>query len=72
MARYRIEVKESAIKELFRLPKKDLKKIIEKIDSLADNPRPAGCEKLTADEKYRIRYRHYRILYMIEEYIAMC
>ena len=71
MAKYRIEIKKSGAKELARLPKKDLKQIISRIKSLADNPRPPNSKKLSADEKYRIRQGRYRILYQIEDNILM-
>jgi mRNA interferase RelE/StbE len=32
---------------------------------LRDDPRPAGCEKLSVQELYRIRQGNYRILYEI-------
>ncbi len=64
---YKIEIKASAQKELKNLPDKELKKIIEKISSLATNPRPTGCKKLSGDEKYRIRIGNYRVLYSIED-----
>jgi len=67
MVKYKIEIKRSAIKEIKKLPSKDLKKILAKISSLADNPRPKGCVKLSADEKYRIRIGVYRILYEIKD-----
>ena len=67
MAKYKIEIKKSAAKELSNLPTKDLKIIIQKIQNLAEDPRPSGCKKLTADEKYRIRSGKYRILYIIKE-----
>ena len=67
MAKYKIEIKRSAVKEIKKLPSKDLKKILAKIFSLADNPRPNGCVKLSADDKYRIRVGVYRILYEIKD-----
>lgn len=67
MARYKIEIKRSAVKEIKKLPSKDLGKIAAKISSLAENPRPKGCVKLSADEKYRIRVGVYRILYEIKD-----
>ena len=67
MVKYKIEIKRSAIKEIKKLPSKDLKKILAKISSLADNPRPKGCVKLYADEKYRISIGIYRILYEIKD-----
>jgi mRNA interferase RelE/StbE len=67
MAKYKIEIKKTAIKELNNLPPSDLKKILQRIQSLADDPRPPGCKKLSGEEKYRIRSGNYRILYMIED-----
>jgi mRNA interferase RelE/StbE len=34
---------------------------------LAEDPRPAGCEKLTGQERYRIRQGRYRIVYSIQD-----
>jgi len=65
MAKYKILIKESAVKELENIPKKSLKQIIQRIQSLADNPRPKGSQKLSAQERYRIRQGDYRIIYSI-------
>ena len=67
MATYKILIKPSAVKELKKIPQKYLKKVVDKIYSLASDPRPPGCEKLTNEEVYRIRYGIYRILYTIED-----
>jgi mRNA interferase RelE/StbE len=67
MAKYRIYIKQSAVKELESIPKKDLGKIIKRIQSLSQNPRPHGCQKLSARERYRIRQGNYRIIYSIQE-----
>ena len=67
MANYKILIKTSAAKELKRLPKKDVQLIISKIQSLSKEPRPCGCEKLSAQERYRIRLGNYRIVYSIED-----
>ena len=67
MAKYNIQVKKSAEKELGKIPKEALQKIIEKIKSLADEPYPPGSIKLTNQEKYRIRVNNYRILYTVED-----
>jgi len=67
MAKYKILIKESAIKELESVPKKSLKQIIERIQSLADDPRPKGSQKLSAQERYRIRQGDYRIIYSIQD-----
>jgi mRNA interferase RelE/StbE len=67
MVRYKIEIKRSAVKEIKKIPANDLKKILTKISSLADNPRPTGYVKLISYEKYRIRVGVYRILYEIKD-----
>ena len=46
MAKYKIEVKRSAEKELKKIPKKELIKIIDQIGSLANNPDPRGAKSL--------------------------
>lgn len=69
MENYKIFLKRSAGKELEKVPGKDKQRIIEKIRSLATNPRPVGVKKLSGEEKYRIRQGDYRILYKIEEEI---
>ena len=65
MAEYRIDIKKSAIKELEDIPRRDLRKIIKRIRSLAINPRPHGSQKLSGQEQYRIRQGDYRIFYSI-------
>lgn len=64
---YKIKIKKSAAKEIASLAHNDLTRIIEKIQSLSNDPRPPGCKKLSGDEKYRLRAGNYRILYKIED-----
>jgi mRNA interferase RelE/StbE len=67
MAAYKIFFKKSVQKDLSSIPKNDLKKILSRIENLGENPRPAGCEKLTGQERYRLRQGRYRILYSIQD-----
>jgi mRNA interferase RelE/StbE len=67
MAGYSIYFKDSVRKDLDSIPKNDLQRIIERIGSLAGNPRPVGCEKLSGQEKYRLRQGNYRIIYSIQD-----
>ena len=69
MAKYKIQVKKSAEKELGKIPPKELLKILDKIKSLSDDPHPTGSIKLTNQEKYRVRVVNYRILYKVEDNI---
>lgn len=65
MESYKIVIKKSATKEIERIEKKDRIRIIEKIRTLALDPHPTGCKKLSGQEKYRIRQGNYRILYQV-------
>jgi mRNA interferase RelE/StbE len=67
MAAYKLFFKKSVQKDLNAIPKKDLRRILKRIEGLAENPRPAGCEKLTGQERYRLRQGRYRILYSIQD-----
>jgi mRNA interferase RelE/StbE len=67
MGEYKIFFKESVEKDLRSIPKKDIKKILLRIEALAQEPRPQGCEKLSGQEKYRIRQGTYRIIYSIQD-----
>ena len=42
MAGYKVYFKESVEKDFVTIPKKDLQKILRRIDSLAENPRTPG------------------------------
>ena len=67
MAKYKITIKKSAAKELEDIPKKDLRKIIKRIQSLAQNPRPPGSQKLSGKDRFRVRQGNYRIVYSIKD-----
>ena len=67
MAGYRVFFKESVWKDLNAIPKKDLKKIIKRIELLSENPQPPECEKLTGKDRYRLRQGRYRIVYSIRD-----
>ena len=65
MESYKVLIKKAAAKEIERIVQKDRVRIIEKIRALAVDPRPHGSQKLSGQEKYRIRQGDYRILYQI-------
>ncbi len=71
MGKYKIKIKPSAAKELEKIPPKDVKKIVKKINALSNNPRPPGCEKLSGQERYRVRQGSYRIIYSIADNILI-
>jgi mRNA interferase RelE/StbE len=72
MASYELVFKKSVAKDLRAFPKQDVKRIMQRIASLADGPRPVGCERLSGQERYRVRQgvSHqgvYRIIYEIND-----
>jgi mRNA interferase RelE/StbE len=67
MAKYKITLKKSAVKELEEIPKKELRKIIKRIQSLAQNPRPQGSQKLVGQNHLRIRQGDYRVVYSVDD-----
>jgi mRNA interferase RelE/StbE len=67
MANYRVLIRKSAADELGRIPKKNLRRIVERILSLEDEPGPRGCEKLSVQERYRLRQGDYRVAYSIDD-----
>jgi len=67
MGAYKVYFKASVEKDFAAIPKKDVKKILKRIDALTENPRPLGSEKLTGQERYRLRQGRYRIVYSIQD-----
>ena len=66
MAYYKIFWKPSAQKELKKLDKKMIAKIIAEVEKLSENPKPASSKKLSgSDITYRIRVNDYRVIYDI-------
>ncbi|MCU0468134.1 MAG: type II toxin-antitoxin system RelE/ParE family toxin [Arcicella sp.] len=74
---YTIEFTSKAQKELGKLPKQILAKVLDKIAELSNDPRPTGHKKLTnfhipnaSDKLYRIRIGDYRVIYEIEDEVV--
>jgi mRNA interferase RelE/StbE len=68
VASYKVVIKRSAAKEIESIgQKKTRQRVVEKIQKLAENPRPHGCERLSGKHpRYRIRQGPFRILYEIK------
>ena len=67
MVEYKVYFIESVEKDFRAIPKKAVKKILQRIELLTTEPRPIGCEKLTGQERYRVRQGQYRIVYSIQD-----
>jgi mRNA interferase RelE/StbE len=67
MANYKLVFKKSVTKDFRPISNKEVKRILQCIEALAIDPCPAGCEKLSGQDKYRIRQGIYRIIYEIRD-----
>lgn len=68
MASYRVEISETAERQLRGLQKKERARVLAAIGDLADTPRPPGCRKLAGfDDVWRIRVGTHRVLYVIQD-----
>jgi mRNA interferase RelE/StbE len=68
VAKYSLEIKQSAQKELDALDDALFSRIDRRILALVDNPRPSGCKKLKGyKDQWRIRIGDYRVIYIIED-----
>ena len=67
MASYELLIKRSAAKELEALPTPYRRRIAAKISHLSTEPRPVGAEKLSGEDKYRVRQGDYRVLYEVDD-----
>ncbi len=67
MGRYSVVFRKSVARDLRPIPKRDVRRILAAIDSLCEDPRPADSERLSGQERYRLRQGVYRIVYEIED-----
>lgn len=67
MGKYELVFKKSVAKDLRAFPAKNVHRILKCFEMLALNPRPPGCEKLSGQERYRLRQGVHRIVYEIQD-----
>jgi mRNA interferase RelE/StbE len=67
VASYKVLIKPSAVKELEAVPAKDRRRVAAKIQVLAADSRPPGSEKLSGQERHRLRQGDYRVVYAIDD-----
>ncbi len=72
MDSYLISWKPSAVKELRKLPRTIVPRIISAVELLSQNPYPSGTRKLAgAEHTFRIRIGDYRVIYTIEDEVLV-
>jgi mRNA interferase RelE/StbE len=65
---YEVYLERSAENDLKRLPASAFDRIVHQIKTLAENPRPSGCRKITGSKNdWRIRIGDYRVLYEVND-----
>lgn len=64
---YKVEYSKDIKSDIEKLPKKEISKLLQKIEKLAEDPRPKKAEVLQGKFKglHRIRSGDYRIVYQI-------
>jgi mRNA interferase RelE/StbE len=63
---YKIQIPNSVVKEIKKIPERDRKRIVKAIEDLSREPLPHDTKKLKGFEFYRIRVGDYRIIYSVE------
>jgi mRNA interferase RelE/StbE len=67
MARYELVVRPSVARDLRGIPRADVRRILARLEALRENPRPPGVDKLSGQERYRVRQGNYRVLYTVAD-----
>ncbi|MFZ3266652.1 MAG: type II toxin-antitoxin system RelE/ParE family toxin [Terriglobales bacterium] len=68
MAKYSLEIKQSAQRELGSLDESVFTRIDRKILALTDDPRPPECKKLRGyKDQWRIRIGDWRVIHLIDD-----
>jgi mRNA interferase RelE/StbE len=66
MASYKLLFKRSIEKDLKRIDKKEVSRLISAIELLVENPFPINSRKLVGSElTYRLRVGDYRVVYLV-------
>ena len=68
---YEVYIDPGAFRELGKLPKAQQARIVNQIDGLRGNPRPAGSEKMIGVEAYKLRVGDYRVIYSIRDEVLV-
>ncbi len=71
MANYKLVFKKSVAEDLRSIPNKDVARLLQRMQALQENPRPVDSEKLSGQERYRIRQGTYRIIYEVADELVV-
>ncbi|HUT25636.1 MAG TPA: type II toxin-antitoxin system RelE/ParE family toxin, partial [Sumerlaeia bacterium] len=65
--KYRLVFRRSVAKDLRNIPRKDVARILKCFNALSEDPRAHGWEKISGEEKYRVRRGVCRIICGIKD-----
>lgn len=69
---YQVEITPAAKRQIKKLVKQTQELIIQRLEQLAENPRPSGVLKMEGEENlYRVRVADYRIIYEIQDQVFL-
>lgn len=68
---YELRIKPSAVRELRALQAEIRTRVVDRIEALAEDPRPRGCEKLTGGPRYRVRQGSWRVVYEVDDEVRV-
>ena len=66
MGSFNLRFKASVKKDLKAIPRKDVLRILEVVDGLANNPYPLNSKQLVGRNAWRVRIGVYRVIYTID------
>ena len=65
---YKVEALPAVDKDLDRLSRQMQTRILDRMEALADNPRPSGAEPIKGHSShYRVRVGDYRVVYGVDD-----
>ena len=65
---YEVQIAPAAERQIQKLARTIQLAVIARLESLAEDPRPPGCEKLSGETSlYRVRLGDYRIIYDVQD-----
>ncbi|MCL5103305.1 MAG: type II toxin-antitoxin system RelE/ParE family toxin [Armatimonadetes bacterium] len=65
---HEVFLERTARADLQRLPREVVERIVRRMQSLAEEPRPAGCRKISGSrDDWRIRIGEYRVIYEVDD-----
>lgn len=63
---YKIAFEKRVVRDLKKIPREAVTRILESVEKLSENPFPPACKKLKGRDAWRIRIGDYRVIYGVK------